>query len=286
MTYSEIVQIEKYIERIKKLECASIDGNELQREAETLDLMISSSIQYYAPIGINWDEAFEFETGDGHYNKEKIKDILRIMGSALKGILLKDDNYLDIQELRKDINSGKQTLDYGEELCEKEEYYDMCANFIIDMVIKYNSVFTSEQLNYFNAHRKPDDAKRMVGVLEKHMYDLCKTKISLGHGTDPNIVINNNNTANGGTASSKSISSIDVDIAIDIAIESIKEVGLSDAQTKEVVQKIEEIRAVNTEKLRRSEKWAKLKDILKWVVEQGFAVASLIIPLISQTIKP
>lgn len=286
MTYSEIVQIEKYIERIKKLECASIDGNELQREAETLDLMISSSIQYYAPIGINWDEPFEFETGDGHYNKEKIKDILRIMGSALKGILLKDDNYLDIQELRKDINSGKQTLDYGEELCEKEEYYDMCANFIIDMVIKYNSVFTGEQLNYFNAHRKPDDAKRMVGVLEKHMYDLCKTKISLGHGTDPNIVINNNNTANGGTASSKSISSIDVDIAIDIAIESIKEVGLSDAQTKEVVQKIEEIRAVNTEKLRRSEKWAKLKDILKWVVEQGFAVASLIIPLISQTIKP
>lgn len=58
-------------------------------------------------------------------------------------------------------------------------------------------------------------------------------------------------------------------------------------QTKEVVQKIEEIRAVNTEKLKRSEKWARLRDILKWVVvEQGFAVASLIIPLISQTIKP
>lgn len=286
MTYSEIVQIEKYIERIKELECASIDGNELQREAETLDLMISSSIQYYAPIGINWDEAFEFETGDGHYNKKKIKDILRIMGSALKGILLKDDNYLDIQELRKDINSGKQTLDYGEELCEKDEYYDICANYIIDMAVKYNSVFTDDQLKYFNAHRKPDDAKRMVEILKKHMYDLCKIKTSLGYGTDSNIVINNNNTANGGTASSKSISSIDVDFAIDIAIENIKEAGLSDVQTKEVVQKIEEIRAVNTEKLRRSEKWAKLKDILKWVVEQGFAIASLIIPLISQTIKP
>lgn len=66
MTYSEIEQIEKYIERIKELKRASIDGNELQREAETLDLMILSSIQNYAPIGINWDEAFEFETGDGH----------------------------------------------------------------------------------------------------------------------------------------------------------------------------------------------------------------------------
>ena len=50
-------------------------------------------------------------------------------------------------------------------------------------------------------------------------------------------------------------------------------------------EKITELEEIVKSKISKKSKWQKLCEIMKWVVEQGVQVASIIVPLIGNAIK-
>lgn len=78
---------------------------------------------------------------------------------------------------------------------------------------------------------------------------------------------------------------IDISIEIENAIKKVEDACLPDEQEKEVLQKIQQLKEIVESKESKKNKWTKIKDFFKWVAEQGIQVASIIVPLLANTIK-
>ena len=54
---------------------------------------------------------------------------------------------------------------------------------------------------------------------------------------------------------------------------------------EEVLAKIQELKDIMESKESKGKRWAKIKDFFKWVAEQGIQVASIIVPLLANTVN-
>ncbi len=54
---------------------------------------------------------------------------------------------------------------------------------------------------------------------------------------------------------------------------------LPDDQIDEILQKIEELERITNSSERKSKKWEKAKDIIKWIVDKGFDIAKILLPI-------
>ena len=78
---------------------------------------------------------------------------------------------------------------------------------------------------------------------------------------------------------------VDISVEIENAIKRVEDACLPDAQEKEVLAKIQELKDIMESKESKGKRWAKIKDFFKWVAEQGIQVASIIVPLLANTVN-
>lgn len=83
----------------------------------------------------------------------------------------------------------------------------------------------------------------------------------------------------------KNETNITIDAVFDNARQQIEDAGLSDVQTQELFNKLSELEEIAKSKESKGKRWAKAKEVMKWLVEQGIAAASILIPVISESIK-
>ena len=67
-------------------------------------------------------------------------------------------------------------------------------------------------------------------------------------------------------------------------MEAVKESCLGPVQEAQILEKLEELKAISQEKNRRT-KWDKIKGFFKWLAEQSLQVAGWVIPLIYQILN-
>ncbi len=74
-------------------------------------------------------------------------------------------------------------------------------------------------------------------------------------------------------------------ISIESIINWVKEnPSLGENQTKEILDKLDEIKAISESDTKPKEKWFRLRELLEWLSKQGVEIAIKLIPLILQTI--
>lgn len=78
---------------------------------------------------------------------------------------------------------------------------------------------------------------------------------------------------------------ISIDITVDNAIKIAEDAGLADWQYNELLNKLNEIKGIGLSNESKGKKWNKLKEIMKWVAEQGIQAASIIVPVICDAIS-
>lgn len=83
----------------------------------------------------------------------------------------------------------------------------------------------------------------------------------------------------------KNETNITIEAVFENAVRQVKDACLPDAQEKEVLAKIQELKDIMDSKESKAKRWAKIKDFFKWVAEQGIQVASIIVPLLANTVK-
>lgn len=83
----------------------------------------------------------------------------------------------------------------------------------------------------------------------------------------------------------KNETNITIEAVFDNARQQIENAGLSDVQTQELFDKLSELEEIAKSKESKGKRWAKAKEVMKWLVEQGVAAASILIPVISESIK-
>ncbi|MBR2869994.1 MAG: hypothetical protein IKB98_01235, partial [Clostridia bacterium] len=118
-------------------------------------------------------------------------------------------------------------------------------------------------------------------VLERYAETLCEGKTDTSTKT-PLVQVTNSPII---SASATSNVNIDISIEIENAIRQVEDACLPSEQEKEVLAKIQELKEIVESKESRKSKWTKIKDFFKWIAEQGIQVASIIVPLLSSTIK-
>lgn len=78
---------------------------------------------------------------------------------------------------------------------------------------------------------------------------------------------------------------ITIAAVFDNARQQIKDACLSNVQEEEVLAKIQELNDIMESNESKRKRWEKIKDIFKWVAEQGIQVASIIVPLLTDIVK-
>ena len=120
----------------------------------------------------------------------------------------------------------------------------------------------------------------VVTQLKRYAATLCATP-KKSEKTTSQQTININTTAN---ANSSSNVNIDIDLAINIAREEAEDAGLPDEQFEQVMKKIEELEAIAKSKESKGKRWQKVKEVMRWLVEQGIQVASILVPVLATSI--
>lgn len=273
MTYNEILRIEEFIKEIKTLKESNDKDEVLKTKTQTLNDKIGSSFIEYKTM-INWNS---MSTSNDKLSTEGIKHILDIMVSTLNELLERVEEYPEIIDLRKDIDEGQKLYKPHDNL---SVYNDSANEYIAKMMVKYSSVLDDYQKKHFMHKSTFADVKLFTEVLEKHMRTILTKNQSSLENNNPIIQVQN-------TQNTTAQANVTVDVKIDIEnlIDTVQESGLNEETIKEAIEQINKIKSISEEKSKRSEKWTKLKEILKWTIEQGIQVATLIIPLILQMIK-
>ena len=123
----------------------------------------------------------------------------------------------------------------------------------------------------------------MLKTIENYANDLCNGKITKTTPTKSDkLEITVNNTNNNTLTQT---TEINIEIEFENAVKQIEEACLPDVQEKEVLTKLQELKEILEAKTTRRAKWDKVKEFFKWVAEQGIQVASVVVPLLTNTIK-
>ena len=83
----------------------------------------------------------------------------------------------------------------------------------------------------------------------------------------------------------KNETTITIEAVFDNARQQIEDAGLSDVQTQELFDKLSELEEIAKSKESKGKRWSKAKEVMKWLIEQGIAAASILIPVLSESIK-
>lgn len=222
--------------------------------------------------------------------EQMVADINDII-SVLNDMLALNPKGAQITNLLELIFEGKH-IENSYEAIQKyisKVYYSYGDNLKLDksvMAVANKSITTEVDIDWGFKEENTIDCTVVDGIVRKlRVYAqeiLDSKKGSTKKSSSPSVVINNN-PAISATASANV--SVDISTVFENARQRVEDEGLSDIQTREVLEKLSELGEISTSKESKGKRWAKAKEIMKWLVEQGIAVASILVPVLSESIK-
>ena len=126
-----------------------------------------------------------------------------------------------------------------------------------------------------------ETALGLVNQLRLYANELCAPIVpspALGNTQEihfqPQIRVDSHNETN-----------IDITTVFENARQQAADEGLSDEQYKIIMEKLTELEELAKSKESKGKRWAKAKEFMKWLVEQGIQVAGILLPVLAQTIR-
>ena len=231
-----------------------------------------------------------FMYGSDLTKEDMIADIDDIM-SVLKGMLALDPKATQISDVLELIFEGEH-IEHSYEAIQKyisKVFYSYGDYIKLDksiIAVATRAIKTDVDIEWGFKEENSIDFTVVEGILRKlRVYAqevLDGKKTSSKKTATPAIIINNNPSI---SATASANATVDISIVFENAIKQVEDACLPDAQEKEVLAKIQELKDIMESKESKGKRWAKIKDFFKWVAEQGIQVASIIVPLLANTVN-
>ena len=205
----------------------------------------------------------------------------------LEALLAQDINASAIIDILNLIEEGFQVKN-NEKLREKyisKVFYSYSDKITFDQMTEAIATAPQDVLNFSMYQASEAMIDGIITKLKSYATILSTSKQSADNNTSsvhnkqeinfqPQINIETKNETN-----------ITIEAVFDNARQQIKDACLPDTQEKEVLAKIQELKDIMDSKESKGKRWTKIKNFFKWVAEQGIQVASIIVPLLANTIK-
>lgn len=161
---------------------------------------------------------------------------------------------------------------------------DDMIELFIGMYSKYSSLISDfpHDIDFEDLQDKDDEIMeyRLMNYLGSVIKKLEMYK-KMGYLNNDNsfsnkITINNNNEIKNNNKNDL----INTNITYQDAKQQVENMSsLTDSEIDTIRQKIDELEAITKSSVRKSKKWDNVKEIIRWVLDKGFDVAKIIIPL-------
>ena len=228
---------------------------------------------------------------DMEITKEQMLADIDDIVSVLNGMLALDPKAAQISDVLELIFEGEH-IEHSYEAIQKyisKVFYSYGDYIKLDksiIAVATRAIKTDVDIEWGFKEENSIDYTVVEGILRKlRIYAqevLEGKKESTKKASAPSVVINNNPSI---SATASANAAVDISIVFENAVRQVEDACLPDAQEKEVLAKIQELKDIMESKESKGKRWAKIRDVFKWVAEQGIQVASIIVPLLATTIK-
>jgi len=272
----------KQIEKTRSL-LSKIDSANGLREMQELASEVSA---FYGDEFTTRLKITTWNTADTYSQVYEKNDKISIR-SFLEALLAQDINAFAVIDILNLIEEGMQAKS-NKKLREKyvsKVFYSYSDKITFDKMTEAIATAPQEALNFSMYQASEEMIDGIITKLKAYATFLSAPKQSAENNAPsvqnkqeinfrPQINIETKNETN-----------ITIEAVFDNARQQVEDACLPDAQEKEVLAKIQELKDIMESKESKGKRWAKIKDFFKWVAEQGIQVASIIVPLLATTIK-
>lgn len=280
-------QIEKIKATISKLE--NLKTKPTPTDISRVDSSLENFFhELYKSPYLNISNYFAY---DMEITKEQMLADIDDIVSVLNGMLALDPKAAQISDVLELIFEGEH-IEHSYEAIQKyisKVFYSYGDYIKLDksiIAVATRAIKTDVDIEWGFKEENSIDYTVVEGILRKlRIYAqevLEGKKESTKKASAPSVVINNNPSI---SATASANAAVDISIVFENAVRQVEDACLPDAQEKEVLAKIQELKDIMESKESKSKRWAKIRDVFKWVAEQGIQVASIIVPLLTTTIK-
>ncbi len=228
---------------------------------------------------------------DMEITKEQMMDDIDNIIAVIDGMIASNPKITIIIEIINLIDEGKKLSNIYEDNQKyiSKVYYKFYNKIKFEKSIEYvarKSIKSDIEMDFTFKEENNIDREVIDGIiylLSEYAENLLNKKEStVNKEKSPQVVINNNNTAN---ASANNNVNIDISTIIEQAKQQIDDEGFSDKQREELLEKLNELELIAKSNESKGKRWNKAKEILKWLIEQGIAAAGIIVPVLASSIK-
>ena len=223
------------------------------------------------------------------YSQEHEKTDKISIQNFLEAQLAQDKNAPAILDILSLIEEGKQAKSNGDgDLREKyisKVFYSYSDRINFDKMTVAIATAPQDAWN-LNMYRVPEEM--VDGIIAKlksyaNILSTCKQSNEANNSLvqnkqeinfQPHISIEANNEIN-----------VNIEIVLENARQQIEDAGLSDIQTQELLDKLLDLEEIAKSKESKGKRWTKAKSVMKWLIEQGIAAASILMPVLSKAIE-
>ena len=280
-------QIEKIKATISKLE--NLKTKPTPTDISRVDSSLENFFhELYKSPYLNISNYFAY---DMEITKEQMLADIDDIVSVLNGMLALDPKAAQISDVLELIFEGEH-IEHSYEAIQKyisKVFYSYGDYIKLDksiIAVATRAIKTDVDIEWGFKEENSIDYTVVEGILRKlRIYAqevLEGKKESTKKAAAPSVVINNNPSI---SATASANAAVDISIVFENAVRQVEDACLPDAQEKEVLAKIQELKDIMESKESKGKRWAKIRDVFKWVAEQGIQVASIIVPLLATTIK-
>lgn len=280
-------QIEKIKATISKLE--NLKTKPTPTDISRVDSSLENFFhELYKSPYLNISNYFAY---DMEITKEQMLADIDDIVSVLNGMLALDPKAAQISDVLELIFEGEH-IEHSYEAIQKyisKVFYSYGDYIKLDksiIAVATRAIKTDVDIEWGFKEENSIDYTVVEGILRKlRIYAqevLEGKKESTKKASAPSVVINNNPSI---SATASANAAVDISIVFENAVRQVEDACLPDAQEKEVLAKIQELKDIMESKESKSKRWAKIRDVFKWVAEQGIQVANIIVPLLATTIK-
>lgn len=282
------------LQQIEKIKATISELENLKTKPTPTDISrVDSSLEnffhelYKSPY-LNISNYFAY---DMEITKEQMLADIDDIVSVLNGMLALDPKAAQISDVLELIFEGEH-IEHSYEAIQKyisKVFYSYGDYIKLDksiIAVATRAIKTDVDIEWGFKEENSIDYTVVEGILHKlRIYAqevLEGKKESTKKASAPSVVINNNPSI---SATASANAAVDISIVFENAVRQVEDACLPDAQEKEVLAKIQELKDIMESKESKGKRWSKIKDFFKWVAEQGIQVASIIVPLLATTIK-
>ena len=202
----------------------------------------------------------------------------------LESLLAQDENastMLDILSLIEEGEQSKSDSDTMEKYISKV-FYAYSGKISFDKMTEAIATAPQEVLGFKMLQASEEMVDGVITKLNTYAAELSRPKQSNKPSVQNKQEINFQPQIH---VESKSETKINIEVVFKTARQKVADEGLSDAQSKELIDKINELEVLSKSSESKGNKWTKIKETMKWLVEQGIAVAGILMPVITEVLK-